>query len=157
MGIFNKYRKILSVCDGECKPLSQMNDEVFSSEMLGKGFMVKPKSNYFYAPCDGKIENVAESRHAYTISTDDNLDILIHIGIDTVELKGEGFDCQVAEGQKIKAGDLVAIADLERINKAGFDTDCAVIVTNPEKIEKLDFNYGTVLGGRDTCMSFKIS
>lgn len=156
MGIFNKYRKMLSVCDGACKPLSQMSDEAFASEMLGKGFMIKPKSNYFYSPCDGII-NISDSKHAYTITTEDNLDVLIHIGVDTVELKGECFDSQVIEGQKIKAGDLMVIADIELIKKSGYDTDTAVIVTNPENIEKLDFNYGTVLGGKDICMSFKIS
>ncbi len=156
MGFFNKYRKLVSVVDGECKPLSQMSDEVFSSEMLGKGFMVEPKSNYFYAPCDGKIENIAESKHAYSILTDDGIDILIHIGVDTVSLNGDGFECQVVEGQSIKSGDLLVIADLELIKKNGFETDTAVVVTTPEKIEKLDFSYGTVLGGKDTCMSFKL-
>lgn len=156
MGFFNKYRKLVSVVDGECKPLSQMPDDVFSSEMLGKGFMVEPRSNYFYAPCDGKIENIAEAKHAYSISTDDGIDILIHIGVDTVELKCEAFEPQVAEGQKIKAGDLIAIANIEKIKKNGYEVSTAVVVTTPEKIEKLDFNYGTVLGGTDVCMSFKI-
>lgn len=156
MGFFNKYRKMVSVCDGECKPLSQMSDEAFSSEMLGKGFMVEPRSNYFYAPCDGKIESIADSKHAYTIATEDDLDILIHIGVDTVSLNGEGFDCQVTTGQKVKAGDLIAIADLELIKKQGLETETAVIITNPESIEKLDFNYGTALGGKDICMNFKI-
>lgn len=155
MGFFNKYRKMVAVCDGECKPLSQMSDEAFSGEMLGKGFMIVPKSNYFYSPCDGTV-NISDSKHAYTISTEDDLDILIHIGIDTVSLNGECFDCQVAEGQKIKAGDLIVIADLELIKKNGLETETAVIITNPEKIEKLDFNYGTVLGGKDICMNFKI-
>lgn len=157
MGFFNKYRKMVSVCDGESKPLSQMSDEAFANEMLGKGYMIKPKSNYFYAPCDGIIENIADSKHAYTITTEDELDILIHIGVDTVSLNGNGFNSQVAERQKIKAGDLIAIADIELIKKQGLETDCAVVITNPEKIEKVDFNYGTVLGGKDICMSFKVS
>lgn len=157
MGIFNKYRKMVSVCDGECKPLSLMSDEAFASEMLGKGFMIEPKSNYFYSPCDGKIENIAEAKHAYTITTEDDLDILVHIGVDTVTLNGDGFESQVSEGQKIKAGDLLAIADLELIKKEGLDTACAVIVTNPENLEKLDFNYGTMLGGKDIAMNFKVS
>ena len=156
MGFFNKYRRLVSVVDGECKPLSQMNDEVFSTEMLGKGFMVEPKSNYFYAPCDGKIENIAESKHAFSILTDDGIDILIHIGIDTVALNGEMFDLQVADGQNIKSGDLLVIANIENIKKSGYESSTAVIVTNPEKIEKLDYNYGTVLGGKDVCMNFKI-
>ena len=156
MGFFNKYRKLISVVDGECKPLSQMSDEVFSSGMLGKGFMIEPKSNYFYSPCDGKIENVAETKHAYSILTDDGIDVLIHIGIDTVSLNGECFENQVAEGQKIKAGDLITIADIEQIKKNGYEATTAVIVTTSDKIEKLDFNYGTVLGGTDVCMSFKI-
>ena len=156
MGFFNKYRKLISVVDGECKPLSQISDEVFSSEMLGKGFMIEPKSNYFYSPCDGKIENVAETKHAYSILTDDGIDVLIHIGIDTVSLNGECFENQVAEGQKIKAGDLITIADIEQIKKNGYEATTAVIVTTSDKIEKLDFNYGTVLGGTDVCMSFKI-
>ena len=142
--------------DGECKPLSQMNDEVFSTEMLGKGFMVEPKSNYFYAPCDGKIENIAESKHAFSILTDDGIDILIHIGIDTVALNGEMFDLQVADGQNIKSGDLLVIANIDNIKKNGYESSTAVIVTNPEKTEKLDYNYGTVLGGKDVCMNFKI-
>lgn len=156
MGFFNKYRKLVSVVDGECKPLSQMNDEVFSSGMLGKGFMVEPKSNYFYAPCDGKIENIADSKHAYSIFTEDGLDVLVHIGIDTVSLKGECFECQVAEGQKVKAGDLIAIADVEEIKKNGYEASTAVILTSSDITEKFDFNYGTVLGGTDVCMSFKI-
>ena len=156
MGFFNKYRKLVSVCDGNCKPISQMSDEVFSSEILGKGFMVEPRGNYFYAPCDGKIENIAESKHAYSILTDDGIDVLIHIGVDTVSLKGEGFEPQVAVGQKIKSGELMVIADLENLKKQGISSETAVIVTTPEKIEKLDFNYGTVLGGKDICMNFKI-
>ena len=156
MGFFNKYRKLVSVVDGDCKPLSQMPDDVFSSEMLGKGFMVEPRSNYFYAPCDGKIENIAEAKHAYSISTDDGIDILIHIGVDTVSLNGEPFEIQVAEGQKIKSGDLIAIAQIDEIKKNGYEVSTAVVVTTPEKTEKLDFNYGTVLGGTDVCMSFKI-
>ena len=156
MGFFNKYRKLVSVVDGECKPLSQMPDEVFSCEMLGKGFMVEPKSNYFYSPCDGKIENIAEAKHAFSILTADGIDILIHIGVDTVALNGEAFDVQVAEGQKIKAGDLIAICDIEKIKKNGYEVSTAVVVTTPEKTEKLAFNYGTVLGGADVCMSFKI-
>ena len=155
MGFFNKYRRLISVCDGECMPISQMNDDAFAGEMLGKGFMVKPKGKYFYAPCDGKI-SISDSKHAYTISTDDDLDILIHIGVDTVELKGDGFEPQIVEGQNVKSGDLITIADLDLIKKNGFDTDCAVVITNPENIEKLDFNYGTALGGKDICMSFKI-
>ena len=157
MGLFNKYRKLISVSDGECKPLSQIGDEVFSSGMLGKGFMIEPKSNYFYSPCDGKIENIAETKHAYSIVTDDGLDILIHIGIDTVSLKGEYFDCQVSEGQKVKTGDLIAIADIDQIKKNGYETSTAIIITTSDKIEKLDFNYTTVLGGTDICMTFKLS
>ena len=157
MGFFNKYRKLVSVCDGECMPLSQMGDQVFSSGMLGKGFMIEPKGNYFYAPCDGKIENVADSKHAYSIVTDDFIDVLIHVGIDTVSLKGEFFECQVSEGQSVKQGDLILIADVEAIKKNGFEASCAVIITNSEKLEKIDYNYGVVLGGKDACMSFKIS
>ena len=156
MGIFNKYRKLVAVCDGECMPLSQMGDEVFSSGMLGKGFMIEPKSNYFYAPCDGKIENVADSKHAYSISTDDGIDVLIHVGIDTVSLKGEHFECQVSEGQNVKQGDLILIADVNAIKKSGFEVSTAIIVTNSENLEKIDYNYGVSLGGKDTCMSFKI-
>ncbi len=156
MGFFNKYRKLTAITDGECKPLSQMPDEVFSSEILGKGFMIEPKSNYFYSPCDGKIENIAESKHAYSILTDDGIDILIHIGVDTVALKGDGFDCQIAVGQSVKAGELLVVADINLIKKNGYEASSAVIVTTPEKIEKIDFNYGAVLGGKDVCMSFKI-
>ena len=73
-----------------------------------------------------------------------------------MSLKGEHFEPQIVEGQNVKTGDLLVIADIEEIKKSGFEASCAVVVTSEEKIEKIDYNYGTVLGGTDICMSFKV-
>ena len=120
MKFFQKKRSLTAVCDGRCAELSQMPDEAFASGMLGQGVAVFPEGNRFYAPVGGRIESIAESKHAYTVLSEDGLELLIHIGVDTVELKGEGFTPLVREGQTVRAGDPLADADLNSIADRGF-------------------------------------
>ena len=155
--LFQKKAKImLAVADGNAVPLSEVPDEAFSSEILGKGFAVKPTSGTVYSPVDGTVESITESRHAYTLLSDDGLDILVHIGIDTVELKGEGFLSMVKEGDKIRAGDVLARADLDLIRQKGFETVIPVVITNPERLSKTDFSLGKVLGGKSEALRYQL-
>ena len=89
--IFKKKQVLLAVTDGEAIPLSSVRDEAFASGMLGVGFAIEPSMGTVSSPVGGTVESVAETGHAYTIHTKDGLDILVHIGIDTVSLKGDGF------------------------------------------------------------------
>lgn len=156
MKLFKRNKQLLSVCDGSCAELSQIPDEAFSSGMLGQGVAVFPKSNRFFSPVNGRVESIADSRHAYTILSEDGLELLIHIGVDTVELKGEGFTPLTKEGAAIRAGEPLADADLKLISDRGFSTVTAVLITNHEKIEITEQRYGEVTGGRDAILTYRI-
>lgn len=154
--LFQKKEKVmLSPADGEAIPLSAVPDEAFSSGILGVGFAIKPSSGTVYCPVSGKIETITETRHAYTVLTDDGLDVLIHIGIDTVKLGGEGFLSMVSEGERIKAGDVIARVDLDLIAKKGLDTVIPVVITNPEKLSQNRITTGKALGGKSEILRYR--
>ncbi|MBR7098176.1 MAG: PTS glucose transporter subunit IIA [Clostridia bacterium] len=156
MKFFQKKRSLTAVCDGRCAELSQMPDEAFASGMLGQGVAVFPEGNRFYAPVGGRIESIAESKHAYTVLSEDGLELLIHIGVDTVELKGEGFTPLVREGQTVRAGDPLADADLNSIADRGFSTATAVLITNHETVEITEYRYGKIAGGKDAMLAYRV-
>ncbi|WP_066188933.1 sucrose-specific PTS transporter subunit IIBC [Gracilibacillus timonensis] len=115
---------------GEIVPLQEVNDQVFSSEMMGKGIAIYPTVQQVVAPADGVITVAYDSKHAFGIHTNQGADILIHIGIDTVNLKGEHFEAQVTQDQPVKKGDVLGSFDLQGIIDAGYDPTVMVIVTN---------------------------
>lgn len=153
----NSNKKILAVADGEVLPLSRVPDEVFSSGMLGEGFAVEPTAGTVYSPVNGRIDSVTETKHAYTVRSDDGLDILVHIGVDTVKLGGEGFLSLVEEGDSVKAGDIIARADLDIIKKQGLPTVIPVIVSNFEDMKSFEVKTGAVRGGKSAAMTYKKS
>ena len=104
----------------------------------------------------GKIESIAESRHAYTILSEDGLELILHIGVDTVEMKGDGFTPLVKAGQQVRAGDALVDADLSKISDRGFPTATAILITNPEKIQITDQRHGEVKGGKDALLSYRL-
>ena len=155
MKLFKRNKQLLSVCDGSCAELSQIPDEAFSSGMLGQGVAVFPKSNRFFSPVNGRVESIAESRHAYTILSEDGPELLIHIGVDTVQLRGEGFNPLVLPGQRVRAGDPLADVDLQKITDRGLSTVTAVLITNHEDIEILEYGYGQVAGGKTPILTYR--
>ncbi|MBQ8416373.1 MAG: PTS glucose transporter subunit IIA [Clostridia bacterium] len=146
---------LLSPCTGKSVPLSAVPDEVFSLGMLGVGFAVEPVEGRICSPVGGRVENVAESKHAFTVLSDEGLDVLVHVGVDTVSLGGEGFTPKVRAGQRIKAGEALVDADMELIRQKGLCTDVIVIVTTPEKIENTEYKFGSTVGARDAVMCFR--
>lgn len=122
--------KITAPVSGEVKDLKQVADPVFSSKAMGDGAAVVPSENEIYAPADGEITVVYETKHAYGIKTTDGAEILLHLGIDTVNLKGEGFNTEVKVGQQVKQGDKLGTMDLGALKEKGYDTTVMVIVTN---------------------------
>ena len=156
MSVFSRQRgTLLSVADGRAIPLSEVPDEAFSSGMLGTGFAVEPIKGTIYSPVDGMVEGVTDSRHAYSIRSDDGLDVLVHIGVDTVKLGGEGFLPLVDEGDRVSAGDAIARADLAAIRAAGCRTVTPVLVANGDGLENVKFKLGNVTGGKSTVMLYK--
>ena len=115
---------------GDVVALSDVNDPVFSSGAMGQGIAVKPSQDVVYAPADAEVTIVFPTGHAYGLKTANGAEILIHVGIDTVSMNGEGFDQKVAQGDKVKAGDVLGIFDSNKIAAAGLDDTTMVIVTN---------------------------
>lgn len=146
--------KIVAPVDGEVIELSNVCDEVFSSGVMGDGFAIIPTSKNIYSPVTGKVENAYKTGHAYTIVTDDGLDVLIHIGIDTVELGGECFEKKISSGECLKMGDILASVDINKILEKGFDPVCVVVISNSDKMHNVEINYGPCYAG-DTVMTYE--
>ncbi len=116
---------------GKLMELSEIGDGVFSEEMLGKGFAIEPKEGKIVAPFDCKVVSVFDTKHAIGLSSG-NLELLIHIGIDTVQLNGKGYDIKVQEGDTLKMGDIIGFFDIKEITNSGYRTVTPVIVTNTD-------------------------
>ena len=118
-------------------PLSDVKDPAFSSGALGSGFAIMPTDHNVYAPVSGTISVVFPTKHAYGITTKNNEEILIHIGIDTVKLNGQYFTSHVKQGDIVIAGDLLATVDFDKVKEAGYDPSVIVVDTSNKKSIKL--------------------
>ena len=116
--------------NGQVKDLSEVNDKVFSQKLMGDGAAIVPTDGTIYAPVDGKITVAYETKHAYGIQSDNGAEVLVHIGIDTVNLKGEHFETFVKQGQEVKQGDKLGTIDIDAVQKAGYDPTVMTIITN---------------------------
>ena len=122
--------KLHSPIVGEVVALSEVNDPVFSSGVMGQGIAVKPSKGVVYAPADAEIAIAFPTGHAYGLKTDNGAEILIHVGIDTVSLNGKGFEAKVSQGDRVKAGDIIGTFDSEVIAANGLDDTTMIIITN---------------------------
>jgi glucose-specific phosphotransferase system IIA component len=121
---------ILSPIAGEAVPMSEVSDPTFRDGMLGAGVAIKPSSGRVVSPVDGTLSVVFQTGHAVAITSKDGVEVLIHVGIDTVKLKGEHFNVHVKTGDKVKAGDLLIEFDIEGIESGGYDTVTPVVIAN---------------------------
>ena len=121
-------KSILAPLSGQAIPLEQVPDDVFSQKILGDGIAIIPTDGKIYAPVDGEIASVAETLHAYGFTSEDGLEILVHVGLDSVKLKGEGFTSHVQAGDKVKAGQLVAEVDLKFLISQGVPATTPVLI-----------------------------
>lgn len=145
----NNKVNLCAVTDGEVIALNKVQDEVFSTGMMGEGFGLEPVSEEIVAPVSGEVTMIAESKHAIGIVTKEGLEVLIHMGIDTVGLHGEPFDLKIEVGQQIKAGEAIANMALENIRLASLKTTIMVLITNSaDKLEGLDLEEGQVSAGQ---------
>ncbi len=129
--------EIHNVADGDVIKIEDVNDPVFSQKMMGDGFGVKPDNQNVYAPVSGTVTSVFPTKHAIGLLTDAGLEVLVHMGLDTVGLNGEPFEVKVNDGAKVKAGDLLALADLDKIKAAGKDDTIVVAFTNVQDIKEV--------------------
>lgn len=129
--------EVYSVADGQVIALEQVKDPVFAQKMMGDGFAVEPANGNIVSPVSGTVSSIFPTKHALGLVTEAGLEVLVHIGLDTVSLEGKPFTVHVAEGQKVAAGDLLVTADLGAIRAAGRETSTVVVFTNAEAIKSV--------------------
>ncbi len=143
MGFFKKKEKeepvkeLRAIVSGHVIPITEVADPVFSSKALGDGVAIRPEGQVITAPCSGEVSMVAETGHAVGITVNNGAELLLHIGLDTVSLNGEGFRVMAKQGKKVKQGDVLLEFDKALVEQKGFATDCILIVTNPDDFPEM--------------------
>lgn len=141
---------LYSPLEGTAIPLSEVKDATFASEVLGKGMAVIPSKGEVKAPCDATVSTIFDTKHAIGLATDSGLELLIHIGVDTVELGGKFYTAHVKDGDQVKKGQTLITFDMEEIRKAGYDVTTPLIVTNTDDYEEVKMlTEGTVNNGSE--------
>ncbi len=148
-----KQCRIVSPLNGRAIPLEEVPDPVFSEKVLGEGCAVLPSDGRIYSPVDGVISSIAETKHAYGFSADNGLELLVHFGLETVSLKGEGFTSHVKVGDRVRAGELVAEADLALLQSRGVSTITPVIISDGADGLDLLVHEGDVSAGETTLLT----
>lgn len=145
---------IYSPLNGKVINIKEVKDPAFNEEILGRGVAIVPTDGTLYAPCDGKISNLIETSHAVGLTTDFGAEVLMHIGFDTVKLKGKYFKAYVNEGDKVKKGDKLIEFDIEKIKDNAFDITTPIVICNYEKFNNLSYNLSETKVG-DTIIEIK--
>jgi PTS system glucose-specific IIA component len=155
-GLFKAKKEVLiSPADGDIIELSEVPDEVFSQKMVGDGIALVPRSNTFIAPVAGTITKIFTTNHAFSIQTKSGIEVMVHIGLDTVELQGEGFKRLAQEGESVTAGKPIISADLEFIQSKGKEI-VTPIVMNHEKDLEISLECAPVVREGDTILEVSI-
>ena len=168
MGLFDKLRRLVSddsadtsgieifaPISGEIIPIEDVPDVVFAEKIVGDGIAIKPTGNKMVAPCDGTIGKIFETNHAFSIESDTGIELFVHFGIDTVELKGEGFTRIAAEGQQVKKGQTIIEFDLAVLEAKAKSTLTPVVISNMDDIKELIKLNGAVTLGETPVMRIK--
>lgn len=152
-GLFKKSIEISSPVTGDVVDITETNDQVFSEKMVGDGVTILPTDGEIVAPIDAEVTQIFDTGHAVGLNAD-GVEILIHIGLDTVELKGQGFTKVAKVGDHVKRGDTLIIADLELIKSLGKSVETPLIIVNPNG-KTIDKNLGHAIKGESTVITLK--
>jgi len=139
-----KMREVKSPVDGQVVALESVDDEVFSRKMVGDGVAVVPMSSEFTAPIDGVVSKIFSTNHAYSIKSDKDLEVMVHIGLETVALEGRGFTRIAQEGQSVKAGDVIIKVDLAYIREHAKDIVTPIIISEESDVKEIETKTGSV-------------
>lgn len=139
-----KTREIKSPVDGQIVTLESVNDEVFSTKMAGDGVAIIPMSNVFTAPIDGIVTKIFSTNHAFSIKSTKDLEVMVHIGLDTVALGGKGFERIANEGDSVKAGDTIIRVDFAYVREQGKDIVTPIIISDESDIKSIEKHFSAV-------------
>ncbi|ART79920.1 PTS glucose transporter subunit IIA [Oceanisphaera avium] len=168
MSLFNKLKRmvvdesakvvdlvLLAPLSGEVVPLAEVPDVVFAEKIIGDGLAIKPSGNKMVAPCDGVLSKIFEHNQAFAIDSDAGLEVFVHFGVDTVELKGEGFTRIAQQGQRVSTGDVIIEFDLSLLEAKAKSTLTSIIISNMDAVKALSHASGAVTLGTDIILSVK--
>ena len=142
-----KIRKVYAPVDGQVVALESVKDDVFSQKMVGDGVALIPMTNSFTAPIDGVVSKIFSTNHAYSIKSEKDLEVMVHIGLETVALDGKGFTRIANEGDEVKAGDVIIEADLSYIREHAKDIITAIIILEESDVKEIDKKLNIVKAG----------
>lgn len=153
---FRKSMELIAPVSGKIIDLSEVPDQVFAQKMAGDGVGIDSTSDIVVAPADGIISLIFKTNHAFAMTLNNGIEILVHIGIDTVELEGKGFERLVQEGSRVKAGDAVIKLNRQLIKENGYSLVTPVLITNSDKLKEINYNTNIVgEAGKDIIITYK--
>ncbi len=166
MGLFSKFfgdksdnasgiTEIVAPLSGEIVDIEEVPDVVFAEKIVGDGIAIKPSGDKIVAPVDGTIGKIFETNHAFSIESNTGIELFVHFGVDTVELKGEGFKRIAAEGQKVSKGDVIIQFDLALLESKAKSTYTPVVISNMDEIKELIKMTGTVVQGETIIITIR--
>ena len=142
-----KVREVKAPVDGKIVAIESVNDEVFSKKLVGDGVAILPVSNIFTAPIDGTVTKIFSTNHAYSIKSEKDLEVMIHIGLDTVELNGAGFERLAQEGDVVACGDAIIKVDFEVLREQGKDIVTPIIISDESDVKSIEKKLNIVKSG----------
>lgn len=149
-GFLEKDFDIFAPVSGQVIDLSEVPDEIFAQKIAGDGVAIKPSSNIIVAPVEGTIYLIMESNHAFAITLHNGIEILVHIGIDTVQLDGRGFERLIEEGAKVNVGTPIMKIDTEAISEAGYSLITPILIANPDKLKDISYTTDVEVNAAET-------
>jgi len=145
---FSKKIEIIAPLSGDIINIEDVPDLVFSKKIVGDGIAIKPSGNQILAPVNGTIGKIFETMHAFSIVSEDNVELFVHFGIDTVKLQGKGFKKIAQDNQKVKIGDEIIIFDLKFLTEKAQSILTPVVISNMESFKKIKKSSGTIIAGK---------
>ncbi|HCW05261.1 MAG TPA: PTS glucose transporter subunit IIA [Clostridium sp.] len=157
LDFFKRTFKLVAPVSGRVMDLSEVPDEIFADKMVGEGIAIEATDDLVVAPADGEITLIFKTNHAFGMILDNDVEVLVHIGLDTISLGGAGFKRLVAEGERVKAGDPILKVDREYITSRSCSLITPVLITNHDIVTFTSFNIeGEVKAGSDTILEYKL-
>ncbi|WP_297518711.1 PTS glucose transporter subunit IIA [uncultured Clostridium sp.] len=156
-GFLKKELKLVAAIDGTTIDLANVPDPVFAQKMAGDGIAIDPTGDIIVAPCDGELSLIFKTNHAFAMTLDGGIELLVHIGIDTVGLDGKGFERLIEAGAQVKAGTPIIKIDRALIEAAGLSLITPILITNPDTVKSITPIIGqTVKAGIDAVVNYKM-
>lgn len=157
LNIFKKWYNLVAPVSGRTLTLAEVPDQVFAQKMAGDGIAIEAEGDVVVAPADGKLTFIFRTNHAFGMTLDNGVEILVHVGIDTVTLNGEGFERLASEGTMLQSGDPVLSIHRKIVEKSGLSLITPVVITNPDKVVELQTGeQETVQVGQDVIIKYRL-